>query len=314
MEPTADMSERYALLAERTARAVWAACVADVRILRPGHVNVRAPAGGVSADDLQRAARRVAPALVAPAAGVGTRLLAAVGASRTNLPVNANLGILLLATPLVHAVLSDLPGETLRERLRAVLGALDREDARLMGEALALVSPGVEPFWLRVLTQRPGGTLRQKMDAVAAEDRIAYQYTHDYIDIFAFALPRLRQARARWGRSEWPLISVFLGMLARFPDSHIQRLYGEQAARAVMSAAAHLDTAVWRAAGPQRFAIRVRDFDTQLRGEGLHPSTTADLAVATLLALRLQSWVGRPGVPRPRESTVLRPDFGGRRI
>jgi len=54
----------------------------------------------------------------------------------------------------------------------------------------------------------------------AGRDRIAFQYAHDFEDVFALGVPRLRQALCGGipgGISEeWAVAHVYLGFLSRF--------------------------------------------------------------------------------------------------
>ena len=73
----------------------------------------------------------------------------------------------------------------------------------------------------------PDVTLLEAMEAAEGRDRIAWNYTHDFADIFDLGLPRLRTGD--W-RSSTPLhfatTSVYLGFLATIPDTLIARKFG----------------------------------------------------------------------------------------
>jgi len=281
-------------LAERVARAVWSACVADVRLLGPGKAPVRRTDRRISSEDYQASAQAAGPALSGPHRRVGDRILAAVQATRCAVHMDTNFGILLLAAPLVHALLSNVEGVTLRERLTRVLAGLDREDADLVWRALCLANPdGAAEHPLALACHAAGPTLGQMMAAQADQDRIAYQYAHDYADIFAFALPRLRQARARWQRSEWPLAMVYLGLMARFPDSEVVRSHGMDTAMSLCRRVAPLSETLWNSAQPQAHRNALYAFYAELERVDIRPGTSADLAVATLIAARLQQWVSQ---------------------
>ena len=303
--PAADLQ-----LPERVARAVWSSCVADVRLLGTGRTPVRRTDLDISRDDYQNSAQAVAPVLSGSYASVGERILAAVQATRGAVSMDTNLGILLLAAPLVHALLTEIEGITLRERLTRVLAKLDQNDADQVWQAVCLADPdGAAEHPLALTCHAAGLSLRQIMQAQADDDRIAYQYAHDYTDIFAFALPRLRQARAKWQRSEWPLAMVYLGLMARFPDSHVVRKHGIDTANSLCQRVAPLSEALWNAPHPAAHQPALNAFYADLERAGVHPRTSADLAVATLLAARLQLWVGQPpgDTPAPQAPSRLKP-------
>ena len=294
-------------LPERVARAVWSSCIADVRLFGTGRTPVRHTSDEVSSEDYQSSAQAVAPVLAGKHRRVGERILAAVQATRGAVSMDTNLGILMLAAPLVHALLNDIEGITLRERLTRVLADLDHEDANLAWKAVCLADPERAPEHPLALAGHAAElSLRQVMQARADEDRIAYQYAHDYTDIFAFALPRLRQARAKWQHSEWPLAMVYLGLMARFPDSHVIRRHGARTAENLCRRVTPLSEMLWNAPQPAAHRPALNAFYSELESAGVQPRTSADLAVATLLAARLQLWVGQDSVSKPRSSPPSR--------
>ena len=84
---------------------------------------------------------------------------------------------------------------------------------------------------------------------------------------------------------------LYLTLLARWPDSHLVRKFGDSAAQSVTREAAALLGRL-RAAptAPARHALLL-DWDKSLKARGFNPGTSADLTVATLFAhglLRLQ--------------------------
>jgi len=308
-QPVSDISPSPAdpQLSERVARAVWSSCIADVRLMGPGRAPLRHTSCDISLADYQASAQAAAPALSGDHQTVGDRILAAVQATRGAVPMDTNLGILLLAAPLVHALLTDVEGITLRERLTKVLAGLDHRDANLAWQAVCLADPdGAAAHPLALTCHAAELSLRQVMQAHADDDRIAYQYAHDYTDIFAFALPRLRQARAQWPHSEWPLAMVYLGLMARFPDSQVVREHGADAADALCKRVAPLSEAIWNAPQPAAHKPALTVFYADLERAGLQPNTSADLAIATLLAARLQLWVGQPRGNETPSSTPTR--------
>lgn len=296
-------------LAERVARAIWSACIADVRLLSCGKTAVRQTSHKLSQGDYQASALAAGPALSGRHQRVGERILAAVQATRRAVDKNTNLGILLLAAPLVHALLVDVPGVTLRERLTRVLADLDDQDADQVWRAVCLADPDAAPGHPMALACHAAGlTLRQVMVAQADSDRIAYQYAHDYTDVFAFALPRLRQARARWQRSEWPLAMVYLGLMARFPDSEVVRRHGSETAAVLCERVAPLSELLWNSPHPEVHRTLLQTFYNDLDRADIRPRTSADLAIATLLAARLQLWVGQDptnGAGKPPPPSLL---------
>jgi triphosphoribosyl-dephospho-CoA synthase len=273
--------------AERVAAAFQEACRLEVRALKPGNVHVYAAGHGMSLADFEASAAAAAPAIGRPGLTVGQRILEAVRATRAAVGCNTNLGIVLLAAPLAQAALAD-DGATLRVRLGRVLRRLDVADARPAYEAIRLAAPaGLGRVDRHDVHEEPTVALLQAMAAAAERDRIAAQYATGYRDVFEIGVPRLARAQARWHGDEWAASAAYLAFLARLPDSHIARKFGDPAAEAVRRRAAPLYRALCRAVDPRRLEAPLLAFDHELKRQGLNPGTSADLTVASLFALRL---------------------------
>ena len=282
-------------------RAFIDACLIELKALKPGNVHVHAAGHGMTVADFEQSALVAAPAICARGAGVGERILGAVEATRAAVGSNTNLGIILLAAPLIAAVTR--VGESLRHRLQSVLADLTIHDAELAYRAIRLASPaGLGHSAEHDVFERPTVNLRDAMAAAAGRDRIARQYATGFEDIFVLALPRLRERLAAGADEEEAVSAVHMRLLAAFADTHILRKHGEAAAETVRSRAATLDRpTLWDAdAGQRRSALLA--LDEWLKARGYNPGTTADLTVACLLAHRLGDIVSRLRVPGPRHS------------
>jgi triphosphoribosyl-dephospho-CoA synthase len=90
----------------------------------------------------------------------------------------------------------------------------------------------------------------------------------------------------------WATTLVFLFCLAGFPASNMARKFGLDTARAVQREAADLRLTLPddpAAAFPVLLA-----FDHDLKRRGLNPGTSADLTVASLLAVKAERIVAAP--------------------
>jgi len=273
---------------ERLARAVRWACETEVQALKPGNVSVHAPSHGMTAEDFLASAAAIAAPLCASGDTVGGRILAAVRATRTVADCNTNLGIVLLAAPLVHAALLAGPGR-LRAALEEVLAALTVDDADQAYQAIRLAQPGgLGASPRHDVSETPRVTLLAAMQEAAARDSIARQYATGYRDVFETGVPLARDCRSRWGSDEWAAVAVYLDLLARIPDTLIARKFGIPAAQQVSREAAPLAQALALAQKPEHLSRQMLEFDSRLKQAGLNPGTTADLTVASLLALRVE--------------------------
>jgi triphosphoribosyl-dephospho-CoA synthase len=277
------------LTAEQVARAFHDSCLAELDALKPGNVHRFGDDDRMSVADFESSARVAAPALAAPGLSVGERIRRSVEATIDAVGHNTNLGIVLLCAPLATASLEPTNGN-LRERLAKVLAGLSLEDAREVYAAIRRAKPGG-------LGQAPahdvGGdpeiTLLEAMKAAEGRDRIAWNYTHDFADIFDLGLPRLKQAMADSNSQPSATTSVYLGFLASIPDTLIARKFGMVQAIEVQQEAKAVAARFDNRADEQ---VRKRDlmaFDRSLKERGLNPGTSADLVVATLFAASLQA-------------------------
>jgi triphosphoribosyl-dephospho-CoA synthase len=269
------------------ARAFEAACRAELDALKPGNVHRFAPGHGMEPAQFEAAAAASAPLIGAAGLSVGERIAGAVDAALAATGLNTNLGIVLLCAPLAQAALAQAalaPRPTpLRERLVHVLAALDVPDARAAFGAIARANPGglgAEPAAdVRAPAQIPLGAA---MALAAHRDMIARQYANGYAEVFAIGVPPLDGAPLAPARLE----DAFLAFLAAFPDSHIARKFGPEAAEAVRLEAAAVRRAIDGVADAERHR-RLMAFDADLKMRGLNPGTSADLTVAGCFAALL---------------------------
>jgi len=262
------------------------ACRLELRALKPGNVHVHADGHGMSVADFEKSAVVSAPALVEPGARVGQRILAAVAATHSAVGCNTNLGIVLLAAPLIAAAERAEGG--LRAALCETLATLSLGDAVAAYAAIRLAAPaGLGRVAEQDAAAAPTVDLRQAMALAADRDRIAGQYASDYADVFAVGLERLAAERRRGTAPEWAASHVYMDFLAAFPDSHIARKHGLATAEAVRAEAA----ALVRIPSHRR-RTRLITFDRELKERGLNPGTSADLTVASLLAATCEHILG----------------------
>src|SRR5205807_3608715 len=178
----------------------------------------------------------------------------------------------------------------LRAALARVLRELDVADAELAFRAIVAAAPGGLGRVERHDVFGPAHvTLRQAMAEAAERDRIARQYVSDFDDVFALGEPVLEAALARGSDRKWATLSVFLGFLAAFRDSHIVREHGEETAEEVRRAAAHLRERLDATRNPAEFLPELLAYDRSLQERSVNPGTSADLTVATLFANRLRN-------------------------
>jgi triphosphoribosyl-dephospho-CoA synthase len=275
----------------RRLRAAYrAACRLELRALKPGNVHVHAGGHAMSLADFAASARVSAPPLTVPGATVGARILAAIEATRAAVGQNTNLGIVLLAAPLLAAA-EIAPRGALRPTLATVLGALTVADAVAAYSAIRLAAPaGLGRVAEQDAAGAPGVDLRRAMALAAERDRVARQYATGYADVFAVGLTRLEVERRRGTAPEWAASHVYMDFLAAFPDSHLARKHGAAVAEAVRAEAEAL-----AGVPAHERPTALLAFDERLKRRGLNPGTSADLTVASLLAAACEHILGGEG-------------------
>ncbi len=277
------------LAPQAVAATVLAACMADVDALKPGNVGRHAPGHGMTVEHFLASARAIAPVIVAPASGVGQRILRAVEATIAAAGCNTNLGIVLLAAPLVHAVLEPVAGPTLRDRLAGVLATLTVADAEAAYAAIRLAQPAGLGRAARGDVAAPATmTLLEAMQEARDRDRIALQYATAFADLFDCALPWLRDSRDRHGDPLVAVTACFLEIASTWPDSHVLRKHGTAVGEAVRARVGAVASA-WKACENRGPADRLLlQLDAELKREGVNPGTSADLTVGALITQQLE--------------------------
>jgi triphosphoribosyl-dephospho-CoA synthase len=169
-----------------------------------------------------------------------------------------------------------------------VLEGLDRRDARSAYRAIRLASPGgLGRSERHDVTDEPHVPLREAMQEAAGRDRIAHQYVTGYADLFEVGVERLAACRAAGWPEPWAVLGTYLALLAAFPDSHVQRKHGPEAARRLQGEGAALDRMLRSQASPQDALERLLEADRDFKRRGINPGTTADLTVAAHFASAL---------------------------
>lgn len=279
--------------AEALAAATRAACEIDVRALKPGNVGDHGDGHGMCAADFRASAAAAAEPLAAPERSVGERIFDAIAATRGVVACNTNLGIVLLCAPLAHAALRVERGGSLRREVKRTLARLDLSDARHAYAAIRLASPGGLGSSPRYdVAAEPDVTLLAAMDEAKLRDSVARQYALGFWDVFEFGVPLLRQCCARWHGEEmgeeWAAVAVYLDFMSYLADTHVVRKHGAEVARAVSEQAKDFSAAMRRVQHPRQLEEQLLEWDHALKQQRINPGTSADLTVATVLALRIE--------------------------
>ncbi|MEW8049656.1 MAG: triphosphoribosyl-dephospho-CoA synthase [Candidatus Thiodiazotropha endolucinida] len=302
------LPSQYSNIRAQISTAYRQACLSELDALKPGNVHRFSDGHGMTLEDFITSATVSAEPLTTLELGLGERIYKAVEVTREAVSCNTNLGILMLCAPLIQAAYDQSlhPG-TLRDKLGKVLLEVDAKQMDWLFRAIRLAAPGgLGQSDKHDVFETPSAGLIEVMAHAADRDQIARQYACGFADLFDFALPRLRSYEARWQSKEWAVTGLFLSLLARFPDTHIQRKQGLYKAVATSLHAAELVEGLSQAEMPEHYQLRLLQADNEFKREGVNPGTSADLTVATLFISYLESMLAafehNTGFTRVRDS------------
>ncbi len=265
------------------------ACEIELRAFKPGNVSIYADGHDMTVEDFRVSARQSAEPITNSQYSLGERIYYAVKATREAVGCNTNLGIILLCAPLIVAAENVKPTDELRTKLAEVLANTSVEDAEWVFRAIALAAPGgLGESETQDVAEKPGVTLTQAMALAQERDRIARQFTTNYKDVFEFLVLRYNISFNRWGDAEWSAVAVYAAMLAKYPDSHIERKYGDLYTKTVMDKMAVVDNKLSKIDRPELLMDYLHKIDKEFKSTGINPGTTADFTVVTVLAVTLE--------------------------
>jgi triphosphoribosyl-dephospho-CoA synthase len=280
-------------------RCAEAACVLEATAKKAGNVHPDAAFRDMHVRDFYRSAAAVRLAIdTRPEASVGELIEMAWEATRRVVSVNTNLGILLLFAPLVVAwrrlMRTGVSGEQVvalwPNELPKVLGQLTHADADRVFRTISAARPGglgqVDRGDVREI---PQVTLLEAMQMAEGRDRIAWQYTHRFEEVFRLGdwIDGKRRLGEPWGSL---IVDLQLMLLATSHDSLIVRKNGPEVADEVQQRACRV--LAGRESGDPVWIEAWINFDQWLRADGnrRNPGTTADLIAAALMVALVRQW------------------------
>lgn len=266
-----------------------AACEEELQAFKPGNVSVYADGHAMTVEDFRISARISAGPLCDPRYSLGEKIFYAVKATQDAVGCNTNLGIVLLCAPLIQAVYEKSADVPIRKALSQMLANTTVDDASWVFRAISLAAPGgLGQTGSQDVRGKATVSLLQAMELAAQRDRIAFQYSTNYQDIFDFSIGLYYNAmRKRIGR-KWAAVAVYAGLLSRIPDSHIERKFGNRYSGWVAAKMALLSEKLDQADDPEQILPLLYRMDRKFKSMGINPGTTADLTVATVFSVLLE--------------------------
>jgi triphosphoribosyl-dephospho-CoA synthase len=260
----------------------------EIDALKPGNVSQYADGHDMSYADFVSSADVSTPILCDTRLGPGERVLRSVEATKEQVGCNTNLGMLLLYAPVIKSYESSTNGVFLQSDLKYVLEHLSEADTEHIFHAIRLAKPGglgrVEQHDVNF---SPDISLLEAMDAAADRDLIARQYVSGYEDVYKVGMNCLAEFDKRWNSVEWATVACYLSLMARFPDSHIRRKFGDEIARQVQNRTVSVLERFKKNKNPAKAKSELLEFDKELKDSSINPGTCADMTAASLLLYAL---------------------------
>lgn len=268
------------------------ACEVELLAFKPGNVSVHSDGHDMTVEDFRVSYRVSSGPITDPNYSLGEKIYYAVKATREAVGCNTNLGIILLCAPMLQAAADLEQGQSLCEAVCRLLANTTRRDADWVFKAIVLASPGgLGDSGEQDVKEEATVSLTEAMKIAGNKDRIAYQFASNYKDIFEFTIFMYNANFAKFGDQNWAALFVYAGMLARYADSHIERKYGQQYSDWVAGEMKRVHKALLTVSNPESLLPMLRGIDKAFKAKGINPGTTADITVATVLAVFLQQFI-----------------------
>ena len=264
-------------------------CKKDIELIKPGNVNLLSSHKDTKAQDYLDSAILSSKELFNQNYSLGKRILESVNVTRSQVNVNTNLGIILLCAPVIQSYI-DFNNLDLREGIKKTLSTRSIKDTHDLCAAINISSPGgLGDSDMYDTASYPNVSIKQIMDYSQEYDRISYQYSHNFSDIFDFIIPKLEFLNQRYESLDISLSLLFIEILAKIPDSHISRKFGDKIAKKTSNNAHDLLKILDREHDPDYLAKALNNLDYEYKKKGINPGTTADLLVASLMIYKIFS-------------------------
>jgi triphosphoribosyl-dephospho-CoA synthase len=262
-------------------------CKKDIELIKPGNVNLLSSHKDTKAQDYLDSAILSSKELFNQNYSLGKRILESVNVTRSQVNVNTNLGIILLCAPVIQSYI-DFNNLDLREGIKKTLSTTSIKDTHDLCAAINISSPGgLGDRDMYDTASYPNASIKEIMDYSQEYDRISYQYSHNFSDIFDFIIPKLEFLNQRYESLDISLSLLFIEILAKIPDSHISRKFGDKIAKKTSNNAHDLLKILDREHDPDYLAKALNNLDYEYKKKGINPGTTADLLVASLMIYKI---------------------------
>ncbi len=261
-------------------------CYKDVELIKPGNVNETSPHKDMNADHFKKSAKLSVNSICNENLSLGDRIYKSIQDTKSKIEINTNLGIVLLCSPLIHSM-QNHKGIDFESALSHTVKNSSVDDTKKICRAISMANPGG-------LGQRPSMDVHDDpnvslltiMEYASKYDRIAYQYSHNFVDILEFIVPSILEHMKSDKSLDFALTLVFLEIVASIPDSHISRKYGEKIAKKTSNQAYDLLKIIGKGYSQEKAYPEIVKLDDKYKKNRLNPGTSADLLVAGLFVYK----------------------------
>mgnify|MGYP001262816352 FL=1 len=266
--------------------AYISSCYTDVEVIKPGNVSIFSPHHDTTADDFKKSAELSSNYLISTES-LGKRIFYAVEKNIKIVKKNTNLGIILLCAPLIYAIQNN--SLSLRRiDIQNAINHISDDDGQYIFKAIAVASPGGlgKSDYYDVNETLDNDQDMKFLDVMrhsSSYDRISYQYTSYFEDIFDFIVPCIDYHLKTRDSYANALPLVFLEILSKLPDTHITRKLGNKIAKKTSNEANDLLKILVKDDSQERGRKLLEKLDYKYKKNRINPGTTADLLVAGLM-------------------------------
>jgi len=259
------------------------ACNLDINCIKPGNVNIHTSHIDTTSEDFITSYTVTSKIIASPKMSLGERIENSIIATKNNVETNTNLGIILLCS-LFSQSLSLKKDINLNEAIRDVVLNCKKKDLSKICNAITIANPGGlgthEKFDVRSDIKI---TLSELMLVSSEYDQISRQYSLFFQDIFDFIIPNLHKSLSMISDLKLAISYTFLKTLAKYPDSHISRKYGDKIAKKTSNEAHDLLKILDGDTRHESWGTNLMSLDKHFKMTRVNPGATADLLVVSMM-------------------------------
>ena len=259
------------------------ACNLDINCIKPGNVNIHTSHIDTTSEDFITSYTVTSKIIASPKMSLGERIENSIIATKNNVKTNTNLGIILLCS-LFSQSLSLKKDINLAEAIRDVVLNCKKKDLSKICNAITIANPGGlgthEKFDVRSDIKI---TLSELMLVSSEYDQISRQYSLFFQDIFDFIIPNLHKSLSKISDLKLAISYTFLKTLAKYPDSHISRKYGDKIAKKTSNEAHDLLKILDGDTRHESWGTNLMSLDKHFKMARVNPGATADLLVVSMM-------------------------------